>query len=70
VGGAVTRNRVRRRLREIFRRNRDLFGESGSDVVINARPSAGEASFAALREEYRSLVAKTLARSPAKNRSR
>lgn len=62
VGSAVTRNRVRRRLREIFRRNRDLFGSGGANVVINARPSSSRASFAELRDEYRSLVAKTLAR--------
>jgi len=35
VGGAVTRNRVRRRLRELFRRNRDLFGGRDGDLVIN-----------------------------------
>ncbi|HEV8608447.1 MAG TPA: ribonuclease P protein component [Thermoanaerobaculia bacterium] len=62
VGGAVARNRVRRRLRELFRRNRDLFGERGGDLVINARPSAVQASFEELREEYRSLVERSLAR--------
>jgi ribonuclease P protein component len=58
----VVRNRVRRRLRELFRRNRDLFGERGGDLVINARPSAVQASFEELREEYRSLVERSLAR--------
>jgi ribonuclease P protein component len=69
VGGAVVRNRVRRRLREIFRRNRDLFGEWGGNVVVNARPSAAQASFEELREEFRSLVGRTRARAPEKGRS-
>ena len=37
VGGAVVRNRIKRRLREAFRlRRRDL--PAGYDVVINVRP--------------------------------
>jgi ribonuclease P protein component len=68
VGGAVTRNRVRRRLREIFRRNRDVFGGRGGNLVINARPSAAQATFAELREEYRSLVTRTLSM-PSKRRT-
>jgi ribonuclease P protein component len=70
VGGAVTRNRVRRRLRELFRRNRDLFGDRGGDLVVNARPSAALASFTELREEYRALVERSLSRDPAKTGSR
>ncbi|HEY6065134.1 MAG TPA: ribonuclease P protein component [Thermoanaerobaculia bacterium] len=69
VGGAVARNRVRRRLRELFRRNRDLFGDRGGDLVINARPSAARASFDELSDEYRTLVERSLARSPAKSTS-
>jgi ribonuclease P protein component len=61
VGKAVDRNRVRRRLREIFRRSRELFGERGGDVVVNARPSASEATFTELAQEYRALLAKSLA---------
>src|SRR6266508_2112978 len=64
VGGAVVRNRVRRRLREIFRRSRELFGRRGGDVVVNAPASASEATFAELAEEYRSLLAKSLSRAP------
>ena len=69
VGGAVVRNRIRRRLREIFRRNREVFGDRGGDLVINARPSAAKASFGELREEYRKLVERTLAAGPGRKRT-
>ena len=62
----MTRNRVRRRLREIFRRNRELFGDRGGNLVINARPSAARATFEELRDEYRKLVERTLAANPAR----
>lgn len=64
VGGAVIRNRVRRRLREIFRRSRELFGTHAADLVVNARPSASDATFEELAQEYRSLLAKSLGRVP------
>jgi len=48
VGKAVTRNRVRRRLREALR---SLPLAEGYDVVVSARPEAGAATFQALRQE-------------------
>lgn len=50
VGGAVVRNRVRRRLRSIL----DGYGFAGRpnrDIVFIARPGAGELSFAELAAE-------------------
>ena len=48
VGSAVTRNLVKRRLRELLRAElADL--PAGSLVVVRALPSAAEASFARLR---------------------
>jgi len=64
VGTAVTRNRVRRRLREIFRRSRVLFGETPGRVVVNVRPSAAAADFTDLAEDYRTAVTRALARLP------
>jgi ribonuclease P protein component len=51
VGNAVTRNAVRRRLREVFHScisetSRDL------DLVVSARPAAAEATFEELRGEF------------------
>ncbi len=45
VGGAVIRNRVKRRFQEAVRR---LSARPGFDVVLIARPAAADASFAEL----------------------
>jgi len=51
VGNAVTRNAVRRRLREVFY---SCISElSGNlDLVVSARPAAAEATFEELQEEF------------------
>ncbi|MEP6993354.1 MAG: ribonuclease P protein component [Acidobacteriota bacterium] len=64
VGNAVARNRVRRRLREIFRRTRDLFGGRGGRLVVNARPSAASASFLELSEDYRKALGRAASQPP------
>lgn len=55
VGGAPQRNRVRRLVREFFRRNRGLIGNV--DVLVIARPSAAEISFASVDHELGSVLA-------------
>jgi ribonuclease P protein component len=62
VGNAVARNRVRRRLRELFRRNRRLFERSPVALVVNARPAAAKATFSDLAREYRDSVRRGLSR--------
>jgi ribonuclease P protein component len=67
VGKAVARNRVRRRLREIFRRTRSLFSSPApraTRLVVNARPSSADAAFSELLEDYRSAVTRALSRLP------
>lgn len=49
VGKAVRRNRLRRRLREIFRTHRPEM-DVAWDVVVVARPGAAELDFATLQE--------------------
>lgn len=51
LGKAVVRNRVRRRLREIYRINEMNF-QPGYDIVIVARSRAVEAEFQALQTAY------------------
>lgn len=51
VGNAVTRNALRRRLREAFRRHRDLITPP-ADVVIHVRPAARGAAYVRLEAEW------------------
>ena len=56
VGGAVVRNRIKRRLREIFRRWQELSPSEALDIVLHARPSAARASFGELEREATKLL--------------
>ena len=55
LGGAVVRNRVRRRLREIVRRHQHELGQSVWFVTI-ARHEAASASYGALEDEWLRLA--------------
>ena len=51
VGTAVKRNKVRRRLKEVFDSSAKRLPYN-MDFVISARPAAAEASFEELNEEF------------------
>jgi ribonuclease P protein component len=55
VGGAVERNRVRRRLRALIR---ERYGqlETGWDLLVIARPGAAQATYAELREALANVL--------------
>ncbi len=56
VGNAVTRNRIKRRLRECFR---PYLGDVKTGLyVIVARPSAAKATFQSLKKDVRYLLKK------------
>ncbi len=55
VGGAVVRNRVRRRLREAYRSLLDRL-PPGCQVAVVAQPPAAEASFRTLRDELQRVL--------------
>ena len=57
LGGAVVRNRVRRRLREVYRLHEMQFSP-GWDIVVVARSRCVNADFQKLSHAYLSLAEK------------
>ncbi len=57
LGCAVVRNRVRRRLREVYRLNETRFSP-GWDIVVVARSRCVKADFGKLTQAYLSLAEK------------
>ena len=57
LGCAVVRNRVRRRLREVYRLNEDRFAP-GWDIVVVARSRCVNADFGKLTQSFLSLAEK------------
>jgi ribonuclease P protein component len=55
IGGAVVRNRVRRRLRDIVRTQQGRLRE-GFWFVVVARPAAAQATYGALKDEWLRLA--------------
>lgn len=55
LGKAVLRNRVRRRLREVFRLNRPTL-PGGWDILVNPRPAVAEVPFRILERELLRLL--------------
>lgn len=57
LGGAVVRNRIRRRLREIVRLHREEI-PAGWDIVVHPKSSVAKAAFLVLASDFLRLVSK------------
>lgn len=64
VGGAVVRNRLKRRIREIVRRWPRRQELESRDIVVHLKPEAAEATWAALKEELERLLSGLIRRPP------
>jgi ribonuclease P protein component len=60
LGGAVVRNRAKRLIREVFRRNK----QPGVDVVVVPRREALSAPFQALETDFRTVLARARRQRP------
>ena len=52
VGGAVVRNRARRRVRELFRLHLAVLGEWRGDLVVNVRQGCAKWVWGELEKDY------------------
>jgi ribonuclease P protein component len=58
LGGAVVRNRARRRVRELFRGTEDRLARWGADVVVNVRMGCAAAKWSALSEDVETCLSR------------
>jgi ribonuclease P protein component len=65
IGNAVTRNRAKRRARELFRKARP---GPGLDIVVIPRQDFASAPFTSLEADYHAVVRRALARRGAQRR--
>jgi ribonuclease P protein component len=56
VGKAVVRHRLKRRIKEVYRRWRDRGKLPALDLVVHLKPEAGKSDFPALRSELLRLL--------------
>lgn len=57
VGNAVTRNRLRRWIRELFRRHKEIF-KAPVDLIVIARPDAAGTTFRDFAASFLAAVEK------------
>lgn len=65
VGSAVVRVRLKRRIREIYRRWEERASLPALDLIVHLKPEAGKSDFVSLRQELTRLWGGLLERRPA-----
>ena len=58
TGGAVVRNRARRRIRALARTREAVLGRWGGEIVVNVRRGCAEVGWSALAEEFERCMRK------------
>ena len=58
IGGAVVRNRARRRIRELFRAYRGVLEGWAGDLVVNVRQGCAGAAWEQLAEDFGRCLSK------------
>jgi len=58
IGSAVTRNRCKRRIRELYRQNRSQLPNGDIDVVVNARRGCAEVPWHKIMRDYARCLAR------------
>lgn len=61
VGNSVVRNKIRRRLRELYRKRQQVLPK-GIDLVVIARNSAAQADFAAMTRAFERVTGELVRR--------
>lgn len=64
VGPAVVRQRIKRRIKEVYRRWKDRGKLPALDLVVHLKPEARQADFEALKSELLRLLSGVLPRPP------
>ena len=64
IGGAVERNRARRRLRELARRHRERIDGLVADIVVNVRRGCQDVAWAELEADYLRCLSRVESRLP------
>lgn len=62
LGDAVRRNRAKRLIREVFRRNPPVPEQPGVDIVVIPRRELFDATYPNLEQDYRTLVRRSAER--------
>ena len=62
LGDAVRRNRAKRLIREIFRHNKPAETAGGVDIVVIPKRELFDATYTALEEDFRVVLARLAAR--------